>query len=436
MKTELIDVTTTKKQLVCEVPAETVEVEIGRVARAYAREARIPGFRPGKAPATLVRQRYREQIHHDLVHDLVPRLLEEALRERALAPVATPGLRDVHLEDGQPLRFTAEFETLPPMEPVDVTAITVRRPPVEVADEAVDGVIARLRERHARFDPVEGRASAPGDVLTVDLTRRVVRPGPGADAAAATPVEPERHTDIRVEIGAAVNPPGFDAEVSGLLPGNDKTFLVTFPADYPVADVAGAEVEYAVHVRDVKQKVLPALDDEFAKDLGEFESLEALRTRVRDDLRADAERTQAREARNDVLRQLASRVSVEVPEVLVDQELDRRLEDFAGQLMSQGVDLEKAGIDWAEFRERQRDAARESVKGVLALDDFARREEVTVDRAELEAEVARLAQRSGRSLDAVRERLESDGGMARLETLMRRDRALERVMARATIVAV
>jgi trigger factor len=436
MNTELIDVSATRKQLVCEIPAEVVEAELSRVVRDYARQARIPGFRPGKAPTAIVRQRFREQIHHDVVHDLVPRLLETALRERDLEPVATPGLRDVHLEDGQPLRFTAEFETVPPFAPVDVTAITVRRPPIAIAEDAVDGVIGRLRERHARFDPVEGRTSAPGDVLTVDLTRRVTRPGAAAEGGGGTAAEPERHPDVRVEIGAAVNPPGFDAEVTGLAAGDDKTFLVSFPADYPVADVAGAEVEYAVRVKDVKQKVLPALDDEFAKDLGEFDSLGALRERVRADLQADAERTQARDARNDVLRQLAARVEVEVPEALVDQEIDRRLEEFAGQLMQQGVDLEKAGIDWTEFRERQRDAARESVKGVLALDDFARREAVAVDRAELDAEVARLAQRSGRSVEAVRQRLASDGGLERLESLMRRDRALERVLSRATILNV
>ena len=437
MKTEFTDVSPTRKQLVFEIPAEVVETEIQRVTRTYGRSARLPGFRPGKAPERLVRQRYKEQILHDVMHDLIPRAIDDAMRERALEPVDTPAVRDVVLEEGAPLTFAVDFETVPPIEPVDYAAVTLRRSPIAVADEAVDSMLERLRERHARYEPVEGRPSQSGDVLAADLARWIVK-GAAPDEAGAAPVpsEPERHSDITIEIGSAANPPGFDDEITGLEPGAQKTFSVAFPADYAVASLAGSEVEYEIHVKGIKAKVLPALDDEFAKDLGEFESLAALRERVRHDLQHDAERSQEREVRNDLLRQLASRVTFEAPDALVNREVDRRMEDFVRQVMEQGVDPLKSGIDWEQFRERQRDSSRETVKSLLVLDDIARREAVQVDEAEVDAEVARLAERTGRTTSAVRARLAKEGGLARLRAMMRRDKAVDHVMSRATIVRV
>jgi trigger factor len=346
-------------------------------------------------------------------------------------------VRDVVLEEGAPLTFAVDFETVPPIEPVDLTAITLRRSPIAVADEAVASMLERLRERHARYEPVEGRASQVGDVLAADLSRRVVKAATADEGGEAQlPGAPERHTDITIEVGSAANPPGFDAEITGLEAGAQKTFVVAFPADYAVASLAGSEVEYTVHVKGIKAKVLPALDDEFAKDLGEFESLEALRERVRHDLQHDAERSQEREIRNDLLRQLAARVTFDAPDALVDREVDRRTEDFVRQVMEQGVDPLKSGIDWEQFRERQRDPSRETVKSLLVLDDIARREHLDVTADEVDAEVARLAERTGRSTAAVRARLEKEGGLSRLRAMMRRDKTVDHVMARATIVAV
>jgi trigger factor len=437
MKTEFIDVSPTRKQLVFEIPTEVVETEIERVTRKYGQSARLPGFRPGKAPARLVRQRYKDQILHDVMHDLIPHAIDDAMRERGLEPVDTPAVRDVTLDEGVPLRFTADFETVPPIDPIDYGGITLRRSPIAVADEAVASMLERLRERHARYEPVEGRVSRAGDVLTADLARRVVNAVPAGEAAGTqAPGAAERHADVTIEIGGAANPPGFDTEITGLEAGAEKTFTIVFPADYAVAALAGTEVEYVISVKAIKAKVLPALDDEFAKDLGEFDSLDALRERVRHDLQHDGERSQEREVRNDLLRQLAARVTFEAPDALVDREVDRRTEDLVRQVMEQGVDPLKAGIDWEQFRERQRESSRETVKSLLVLDDIARREAIQVSDAEVDAEVARLAEHTGRTAAAVRARLEKEGGLSRLRAMMRRDRSVDHVMSRATIVAV
>ena len=430
MKTELIDVSPTEKQIVFEVPADAVEAEIARVTRDYARAARVPGFRPGKAPAALVRQRFRDRILHDVAHELVPRLLDDTLRERALDPVDTPDIRDLSLKEGEPLTFTAVFETVPPIDPIDLSTLTLRRQRIEVADEAVDAMLERLRERHARFDPVADRASEAGDVLTIDLVRRSLAPV----AEGTTPGDPEQLEGIAVEIGAESNPPGFDAEVVGLSGGDRKTFVLRFPDDHHVEALRGVDVEYVVDVKAVKRKVLPALDDEFAKDLGDFASMVVLRERVRDDLRREAERREEREMRGDLLKQLAERVPAAVPEALVEREIDRRIEELVRRLIEQQVDPMRAGLDWQKFRADQRPAALDTVRSTIALDDIARREGLEVTPEELDAEFERAASLTGRSARAVRAKVEKDGGLARLVAGLRRDKAVAHALSRATIL--
>jgi trigger factor len=250
------------------------------------------------------------------------------------------------------------------------------------------------------------------------------------------PAEPESHSDVAIELGSPVNPPGFDAEILGMRSNERRTFSVTFPDTYGVEELAGSLVEYTVSLKALKRKVLPPLDDEFAKDLGEFSSLDELRTRVREDLRREAERTQEREIRADLLRQLASRITFEVPEPLVAREMDRRMHDFVGRLVDSGIDPERASIDWEAYRAAQRDPAVDTVKSVLVLDELARREGVAVTAEELDAELARFAERTGRSVETVRAKLEKEGGLSRLVTGMRRDKTVEFALARATIVSV
>src|ERR671935_2705930 len=174
MKTEFVDVNETRKNVRVEIPSDVVTAEIDRIARDYSRKARVPGFRPGKTPPRVIKQRFKEQILHDVAHDLIPRAVDDALREKGLEAVDTPDVRDVNLEEGQPLTFTASFDTVPPFDPGELSTITIRRPLVDISEEAVDGALQRLRERSARFEPVEGRGLDQGDTAVVDLERRDV----------------------------------------------------------------------------------------------------------------------------------------------------------------------------------------------------------------------------------------------------------------------
>ena len=443
MKTEYIDVSETQKNLVVEIPSTIVDAEIDKVARDYSKAARVPGFRPGKVPAKVVRQRFRDQILHDVAHGLIPRAVDEALRERGVEPVDTPDIRDVVVEEGHPLKFTATFETVPPIEPGDYAAITLHPKSAAVDDAAVDEAIAGLRERAARYEPVEGRGVETGDSVVMDLERTAI-PKEAAEPlvviagepAPPRPSEPQtdRHDAVTVEIGASANPPGFDEQLLGLNEGDEKTFDVQYPPDYAIAELAGTTVKYQVVVKALRKRIVPALDDEFAKDVGDFESLDALRARVRADLEHEAMHETERETRSELLTQLASRVTFDVPAALLEREIDRRVEDFVRRLIDQQIDPTKVNINWDEFREKQREAAAEAVRGALALDEVARREQIAATDDEINAEVERYAERSGRTGAAVRARLEKEGAIARLHSGVRREKTMNFLLARATKV--
>ena len=440
MKTEFIDVSDTRKNLVVEIPSTVVDAEIDKVARDYSKAARIPGFRPGKVPAKVVRQRFRDQILHDVAHGLIPRAVDEALREKGVEPVDTPDIKDVVVEEGQPLKFTASFETVPPIEPGDYASITLRPAATSVDDTNVEQALSSLRDRAARYEPVEDRGVEMGDSVVLDLTRTarekteaplIVVPG---EPIPEEKEQTDRHDGVTVEIGAKANPPGFDAELTGLMANESKTFNITYPADYAIQELAGTTVRYDVHVKAIRKRVVPELDDEFAKDVGEFDNLEALRTRVRADLEHEAMHEREREMRSDLLKQIAAKVTFDVPPTLLDREIDRRVEDFVRRLIDQQIDPMKVNINWEEFREKQREAAAEAVRGALFLDEVARREAITASDAEVQAEVERYAERSGRTAAAVRARLEKEGGLARLYSGLRREKTMDFLLGRATKV--
>ena len=426
MKTEFIDLSDTQKNLVVEIPSDIVDSEIDKIARDYSKAARIPGFRPGKVPAKVVRQRFRDQILHDVAHGLIPRAVDEALRERGVEPVDTPDIKDVVVEEGQPLKFTASFETVPPIDPGDYSTITLNSVQATVEEDAVDQALAQLQERGARYEPVEERPIEHGDSVQLDLERTAT--GENGDA------QTDRHDGVSVDIGASANPPGFDDALTGMAPGEKKSFDVEYPDDYAIKELAGTTVKYDAAVKTIRKRVVPPLDDEFAKDLGDFANLDALRARVRADLEHELMHENERETRGELLKQLAARVTVDVPPSLVDREVDRRVEEFVRRLIDQKVDPMQTNINWEEFRDKQREAAAEAVKSALVLDEVARRENIAVSDADVDEEIARFAERAGRTPAAVRARLEKEGGLSRVYAGIRRERTVDFLLSRATRV--
>lgn len=426
MKSEIVDVNETRRDLTVEVPADVVAQAIGQAAAKLGRQARIPGFRPGKVPVNVIRQRFKPQIMQDVAEHLVSKAVGEALLDKGVEPIGTPDIKDLVLEEGKPLTFRATFDIVPGFDPGDLTTIAVTEPSRIIDDEAVNQSLERLRERHARYEPVDGSTVEAGHTVVVGLERQ------GTDKDGKTG-DVDKHEQVNIELGAPSNPPGFDQEVIGMTPGASKSFTITYPDDHAAAELAGGTVDYTVHLKEIKQRVVPALDDDFAKDIGDFESLDGLRARVRSDLEQEAMHAAERQVRQDALKQLATRVPFAAPESLIEREIDRRLEDFARRLMEQRIDPRQANIDWNAFRDGQRAPATEAVASAMVLDEIARREQITVSDEELDAELQRYSQQTGHSSASIRARLEKDGELGRLAAGLRREKAVASVLSRATI---
>ncbi len=426
MKSEIVDVNETRRDLTIEVPSTVVDEAIGHAAAKLGRSARIPGFRPGKVPATVIRQRFKPQIMQDVAEHLVSKAVGDALVAKGVEPIGTPDIKDLVLEEGKPLTFKATFDVLPSFDPGDLSTIEATEPSRAVEDEAVNQSLGRLRERNARYEAVEGGAVEAGHTVVVGLERR----GTDKDGKAG---DVDKHDQVNIELGAPSNPPGFDAEVIGMTPGSSKSFTITYPDDYAMPELAGGKVDYTVNLKEIKKRVVPVLDDELAKDLGDFSSLEELRKRVREDLEHEAMHAAERQVRQDVMKQLASRLPFAVPASLVDREIDRRLEDFARRLMEQRIDPRQANIDWNAFREGQRAPAVESVGSAIVLDEIARREAITITDEDIDAELQRYADQTGHNVASIKARLQKDGELGRIAAGLRREKAVSHVLARANI---
>ena len=426
MKSEIVDVNETRRDLTIEVPSEVVNEAIGNAAAKLGRSVKIPGFRPGKVPATVIRQRFKPQIMQDVAEHLVSKAVGDALVEKGVEPISTPDIKDLVLEEGKPLTFTATFDVVPGFDPGDLSTIEATEPSRAIDDEVVNQSLERLRERNARYEAVEAGVVEAGHTVVVGLERKGTdKDGKEGDA--------EKHEQVSIELGAPSNPPGFDTEVIGMVPGSSKNFQITYPEDYAIPELAGGKVDYTVNLKEIKKRIIPALDDELAKDLGEFESLDALRARIREDLEHEALHAAERQLRQDVLKQLAARVPFAVPDSLVDREIDRRLEDFARRLMDQRIDPRQANIDWNAFREGQRAPAVEAVGSAIVLDEIAKREQIDVTDEDLDAELQRYAEQTGHSVASIRARLQKDGELGRLAAGLRREKAVAHVMAKAQI---
>jgi trigger factor len=426
MKSEIIDVNETRRDLTIEVPPDVVDEAISHAAAKLGRSAKIPGFRPGKVPANVIRQRFKPQIMQDVAEHLVSKAVGDALVEKGVEPIATPDIQDLVLEEGKPLTFKASFDVVPTFDPGDLSTIEATEPSRAIEDDAVNQSLERIRERNARFEAVESGAVEAGHTVVVALERRGTNKEGKQD-------DVDKHEQVSIELGAPSNPPGFDAEVMGMTAGSSKSFTITYPEDYTIPELAGGKVDYTVNLKEIKKRVVPALDDELAKDLGDFSTLEELRTRVRADLEHEAMHAAERQVRQDVMKQLAARVPFPVPASLVEREIDRRLEDFARRLMEQRIDPRQANIDWAAFREGQRVPATEAVGSAIVLDEIARRDQITVGEEDLDAELQRYAEQTGHSVPSIRARLQKDGELGRLAAGLRREKTVAHVISRAQI---
>ena len=401
-----------------EIPAENVLKAAEKVARDIARLARIPGFRPGKAPVTLVRRRFADDIQGEVVQSLVPEYLEKTLFEKKLVPVARPEVDKVEYKEGEPLRFRAVFEVLPEFELGDYKNLQVQVDEIAVGDAQVDQALEEMRERAATYVPAEGRAAQDGDFALLTLTGTPVGGG-----------EPVKADNILCHLGAEETIASFTDNLRGAMPGETRRFRTVYPEDYPDKKLAGKSYDYSVEVQGIKEKKLPELNDEFAKDTagaqGGVATLDELRRKVRESMEAAREQRQKAQARDKILEQLVKQHEFPVPEALVEMQMDVRLERLARSLAAQGIDPRGAGVDWVALRRNQRDRAVTDVKAELLLDRIATAEKIEASDEDLEKEIAAAAEGSGESATALRARLTKQGALDRMKSKLRSDKTLE-----------
>ncbi|HEX4002459.1 MAG TPA: trigger factor [Candidatus Acidoferrales bacterium] len=413
---------TCKREIELEIPAENVQKATEKVARDIARVARIPGFRPGKAPVTLVRRRFADDIQGEVVQSLVPEYLEKALDEKKLVPVTRPEVDKVEFKEGEPLRFRAIFEVLPEFELGDYKNLAIQVDEVEVGDAQVDKTLEEMRERAATFVPVEGRPVQDGDHVLIKLN--------GVPAEGGEPVQAD---NIMVHIGAEETLGSFTENLRGANAGETRQFEARYPDDYPDQKLAGKTYNYTVEVQGIKEKKLPELNDEFVKDAagaeapapGGITTLGELRKKIRENLDAAKEQQQSAQAREKILAELVKQHDFPVPEALIEGQMDTRLERVVRSLAAQGVDPRAVNVDWVSMRRRQRDAAVNDVKAELLLDRIATAENIDATDEDVEKEIATLAEQSGESATALRARLTKQGALDSMKSKLRSEKTID-----------
>jgi trigger factor len=421
MKIEVKEVSPVRRNMAVEAAEDEVAREKDEILKRYARQVRIPGFRPGRAPLAVVRARFSREVDDDLKERLVARLYAEAIKERGLQPLGDPVLGEVVFKSGEPFRFETSFEVAPEFTPRDYRGIEVRRPPTQVDDGDVERTLQELREAHTRFVTEDGRKAATGDVIVADVE--------------GTPEGGEsfRRERAVIEVGGPGNPPAFNAGLEGAASGSELQFSVSYPQGHETEELAARTVAYRLQVHEVKRRVLPELDDEFAKDLGEFADLEALKQRIRGDLTERKRAEGQRALRQSVLDKVLLGNPIPLPVGLVEQETLHRLEDIARAMVHQGVEPRTAEIDWSALRQKQEASARKAVHARLVLDAVARAESLDVEPGEVDARLASEARRMGETNTKLRARLEKQGGLEALKTQLVREKSLDFLVSVANI---
>src|SRR5262245_49120972 len=421
MKIEITDLSPVKKSLAVEVDAEEVSKETEAVLRRYTGQVRLPGFRQGKAPVELVRKRFAKEIDDDVRERLISRLWREATSEKGLIPLGDPVLEDLKHERGMPFGFKTTFEVLPRFEVKDYRGVEAKAPPSGVEDREVDEALESIRQSHARYVVDEARLAEPGDVIVADLDEQ-----PEGEEA-------EKRERMVIEVGAPGNPEAFNAKILGVRAGATLSFDVDYPADKSPPGLAGKKVGYRILVHEVKRKEVAPLDDELAKDLGDFADLGALKSRVRADLGERKVAMSRSAVRQAILDKVLAANPIPLPEVLVEEEIQHRLEDMVREMMFHGVDPRKAELSWKALRDRNEEPARKIVHARLVLDAIAAVEGVKVERKEVEERIRREAERLSESHDDLRLRLGKGGGLQALETQLVREKSLDLITSIANI---
>jgi len=402
-----------KHTLEITVPADEVEAETGRAVASVQQRAKLPGFRPGKAPAAIIRKQFASDIRKQVLESLIPKYLHNRFEAEDLKVVGQPDITEVHLDPGEPLRFKAEFEVVPQIELQDYKALTVPYHDPEITDEDVAKRVEELRHQKAEYINEDPRPIQDGDFAVLSLESLGGVDGP-----------PVKQDELSLEVGGGDTLEGFSENLRGMTPGEEKEFDLTYPEDYGQAKLSGKTVRFRMHVKGIRRKELPEINDDFAQDLGDYRTVDELREAVRKSLFSQRQFEAQREAKDKLVEKLVDQHDFPVPETFIDRQIQNRVEQRVRALAEQGLDPKSLNLDWKKLKESQRDKALREVKASMVLSRISEREAISATRDEVDREVDRVARQQREPFAAVRLRFEKDGTLGRIASHIQTEKTL------------
>jgi trigger factor len=406
---------TCKREIEITVPIEEIDKETARVVADITAQANLPGFRKGKAPASLIRSRFKENIRQEVVDKIVPKAFRAKADEEKWQVVGNPSATEVHFHDGEPLRFKVAFEVAPTFELGEYRGIEVPYADPVVTEEDVDKRLEDLRNRKAEFVNEDPRPLANGDYAVITL-----------ETIAGLDGEPMKNENMSIHIGDPETMPEFNENLVGVSPEESREFDVTYPEDYGQERLAGKTVRFRATVKNVRRRELPDLNDEFARDLGDYQNLGELREAIRGSIRSEREYTAQTEAKTKAVDKLVEAHQFAIPEAYLDRQIefqiDRQLREMAGQ----GMDVQELvkRLDWEKLKEARREAATKDVRASLILERIADAESIHATNDEVDRELAVIAKREREPIASLRGKLQKDGTLDRIASRIRTEKTL------------
>lgn len=412
-----------------EIPGDTVRAETDKIAADLARRVDVPGFRRGHVPKSVVKTRFRKELRDEMLSQILPHSLGDAIRQKELKVIGEPSVEDLKFKDDESIDVTFNLEVAPEFTLSKYQELPLTKNIYKVSDEDVDKAIEQLRERQTQLVPVEDRGAETGDLVTLNLAGQI----PGAEDQPAEPEEIKQQ-DLDVELGAAGVLKEFTEGLAGVKPGDLRTFTVEYPADYKPEKFAGRAVNYTAEVTAVRAKELPEIDDEFARTVSEeFKTIDELRGDIRSKLEHEAQHKSDSEFRSSTMEKLIDRNRFDVPEFVVEKQIDSRMNSLFRQMSGRGMDPRQLQIDWEGIREGQRERAEREVRGSFILDHIAEKEGIEVSDEELNGEIRQYAESMGQAEEVLKARLTKEGSLDSITEQVRHRKALDLVIASAEI---
>jgi trigger factor len=402
-----------KHSLEISIPVAELESETNRVVADVQKKAKLPGFRPGKAPASIIKSQFSGDIRQQVLESLIPKALHKQFEAENLSVVGTPDISDVHFHDGEPLRFKATFEVFPQIELGDYKGVEVPYHDPEVTDEDIAKRLDEIREQKAQYVNIDPRPLADGDHAVVSL-----------ESIAGVEGEPVKTDEMVLEIGGKDTVEAFTENLRGLSPGDEKDFDVAYPENYGAERLAGKTVTFHATVKGLRRKELPELDDDFAQELGDYRTIDELKEAIRKAIFAQRQHDAQEEARNLIIEKLVDSHDFPVPEAFVEKQIQNRVEQSVRAMISQGMDPRGMKLDWDKVKEAQREKAVREVKASLLLGKVSERESIHATRDEVDREVEKAARQQRKPVAAVHMEFEKDGTLGRIANHIQTDKTL------------